>query len=134
LLDLFAGSGAVGIEALGRGAGEVVFVDHAPGALRALRQNLDLVGVDAGAGRVLRARLPSALPALRDFDLVFADPPYAWEGLERLPGMVLPWLAPGGELALEHSSRRPAPEGVPGLRHLEERAFGETHLSFYRVE
>ena len=137
-LDLFAGSGVMGLEALGRGAREVVFVEHSAGAIRILKQNLNSVkdadGYEVGTGRILRARLPAKLPELTGFDLAFADPPYDWEGLEGIPALVRPWLATGGELAIEHSSRRPAPQGVDGFHHRDERAFGESHLSFYRVE
>jgi 16S rRNA (guanine(966)-N(2))-methyltransferase RsmD len=79
VLDLFAGTGALGIEALSRGASEAVFVERARGALRVLRRNLDELGLDERA-RVVEADLGRGLrtlaASLGTFDLVLADPPY----------------------------------------------------------
>ena len=77
VLDLFAGSGALGIEALSRGAAEATFVDSAPAALRALRENLTALDLEAEVRRAdARGFLRSARKAGREYDLVFLDPPY----------------------------------------------------------
>src|SRR5215213_6124095 len=77
VLDLFAGSGALGIEALSRGAAEATFVDAAPAALKALRANLEALGADAEIRRQDALRfLAGASAAARQYDLVLLDPPY----------------------------------------------------------
>src|SRR3954449_12939845 len=77
VLDLFAGSGALGIEALSRGAAEATFVDSAPAAIRAIRANLEALGAQAEGRRAdARPFLGSASGEARKSDLVFPDPPY----------------------------------------------------------
>lgn len=133
-LDLFAGSGAVGIEALSRGARHVVFVESDPRALAALEANLQRTGLGEGA-EVRRRDVTRALEELaregRRFDVVFADPPYG-RGLvdETVRGVATSGLlALGGLLVVQHGAREcPAqPEGWRLVRRVE---FGETVLSF----
>lgn len=135
-LDLFAGSGATGLEALGRGAALAVLVESDPRVARALRGTLTLVA-PGEAWRVVRLELPQGLVTLAaredaPFDLVFADPPYRFDAYPELVGRVAPLLAPGGRLAVEHSARMswPDPESC-ALRRLERRDYGETSLTFY---
>src|SRR5436305_124389 len=87
VLDLFAGAGGLGIEALSRGALRAVFIERNAAAVQALRHNLAVLGLDAHAAEVRRAQLPAALRAARaareTYDLVLIDPPYsAGGGLE----------------------------------------------------
>ena len=128
-LDLFGGSGAVGLEALGRGAETVEFVEASPRTLSALRRNAEIA--DPGRIRFHRGRLPGWLsrsPARR-FDLIFADPPYRFEDFEAFLAALPAWLAPGGELAVEHSIRVELP--VPTtLQARARRAYGESCLTF----
>lgn len=88
VLDLFAGSGALGIECLSRGAESAVMVDHAPAAVAAIRQNLAVLGADGERATVVRADALSYAAGAARFDLVLADPPYGFERwselLERL--------------------------------------------------
>ena len=132
-LDLFAGSGSVGLEALSRGALEAVFVESGREPQRALERNLKLVA--PGAARLLRGALPEALGTLgaagERFDLVFADPPYAWTVTEPLLLATALVLASGGELAFEHLRRCAPPERGGGLIRREVRRYGETALTFY---
>jgi 16S rRNA (guanine966-N2)-methyltransferase len=82
--DLFAGSGAMGIEALSRGAGSVVFVDNSPAAVKAVTANVTGTGLDPGRTRVVRADVLAWLARPHHFDLALCDPPYefeAWAGL-----------------------------------------------------
>ena len=99
VLDAFAGSGALGLEALSRGAARAVFFERAPGALAALQANVRALGYAPPAAAVRRADVLSAPPAgaRPAFDLVFLDPPYAYPAAEVL-GMVRR-LAAGGALA-----------------------------------
>ena len=132
-LDLYAGSGAVGLEAASRGALRVVLVERAGPALRVVRQNvetLDLPGVEVMAMDVL-----AALPRLADqqFDVIFLDPPYAED-----PGAALNLIAsldllkPDGRLVLEHHADRVPKRMVGGRYHwLRTARYSENSLSFY---
>jgi 16S rRNA (guanine(966)-N(2))-methyltransferase RsmD len=136
VLDLYAGTGALGIEAISRGARSAVFVERARPALAALAGNLaDLELGDAT--RVLRTDVRAALGLLarerERFDAVFMDPPYAAtadarETLETVGSAGL--LAPEGVLVLETTRRNP-PGDVAGLRRAEERAYGDTLVVCY---
>ena len=125
VLDLFAGSGAVGLEALSRGAEEVVFVERSRRALQTLRANIRLLGatdsckVVTGEAMGFAGRLKPG-----EFDLVFADPPYDRGLAEEL----LRLFADRGfarQLWVEHRSS----EAMPGLRGLRQRRYGDTTLS-----
>lgn len=140
VLDLFAGTGAVGIEALSRGAARVVFVEREPAALRALRGNLAALGATRAAARVLAGDVLRVLPDLGaqegPFDLVFIDPPYA----TTLAARALEALAAAGvcrdgtEVVVQHSTRTVLPP-VEGLAaHRRPRRFGDTALTFLRAE
>ena len=131
-LDLFAGSGAVGLEALSRGAREVVLVERSPKVLRSLVGNCS--GLAADRCRVLRAtlpRLPAALAGGPAFDHVFADPPYDFDAYSKLLGRIAEVLLPGGEAAIEHSRRRILASEVGALVLTSARDYGDSRLSFY---
>jgi 16S rRNA (guanine(966)-N(2))-methyltransferase RsmD len=137
VLDLFAGAGGVGIEALSRGAAEAVFVERAPVAVAALRENLQRLGVE-GRARVLRREASGALEAFTRegirFGLIFLDPPYAsalaGRALERLADGTL--VAPGGVVVAQHPTKAPLPERIGALLRWRTRRFGETTLTFFR--
>lgn len=135
-LDLFAGSGAVGLEALSRGAASSLLVEGKPGALAVLQRNR-LALADPRAS-IRRGHLPDWLtrrPSAvgeRPFDLVFADPPYRFAAYDRLLSMLPSWLAPSGVIAIEHSARRELPELCDGAECCDRRGYGETSLSFYQ--
>lgn len=138
VLDLYAGSGALGIEALSRAAGQAVFVESARPALSALRENLGRLGL-TGQASVLPMRVEAALPSLRrrgPFDLVLCDPPWrdvaeARRQLEALAHAGL--FAAGARVVLEHSARQPPPtsENASPLRLTDERRWGDTAVSLY---
>ncbi len=136
VLDLFAGSGVVGIEAAGRGALEVLAVDDDPRAARTIAENAGRLA--AGAVAVRRLKLPAGLSRLagRSFDLVFADPPYAFSGYAALLAGLMenpaPLLVPDGEIVVEHSSRHDLPLEAGPLVRTDVRRYGESSLSFYR--
>jgi 16S rRNA (guanine966-N2)-methyltransferase len=133
VLDLFAGSGAVGLEALGRGALSALAVDSDSRAVEIVEGNAARVGLKAL--EIRRLTLPAGMARLVDagpFDLVFADPPYGFDGYEELLQGVVPLLAPDGELAVEHSTRRELPLEVGRLTRVDVRRYGESAVSFYR--
>lgn len=104
--DLFAGTGAVGIEALSRGAASCLFIDSGPAAIRTIRENLGKTGLSALA-TVLRADLRRRPPPRGSHDLAFLDPPYAFPSgaLRRLLAQTGERLEPGGVVALTRSAR-----------------------------
>lgn len=137
ILDLFAGTGALGIEALSRGATHATFVERGRGPGAALRRNLSELGLEAEA-ELLGRDAGWALGALARrgarFDLVFADPPYSSKLADRLLRTpALPELMPiGGELYLEQSIREEPLAGTDALALREARSWGETR--FHRYE
>jgi 16S rRNA (guanine(966)-N(2))-methyltransferase RsmD len=142
LLDLYAGSGAVGIEALSRGAAGVEFVERAPAALAVLRANLAKLGLTAGfrihsgsVGPVLRRMKPGAGATI---DVVFLDPPYdaAVEysaTLEMLGGGVAGLLAPGAVVIAEHRKKERLEDKYGKLERARLLEQGDAALSFYVV-
>ncbi len=140
VLDLFAGSGAAGIEALSRGAASAVLVERDVTAARVAAANLDRADL-ADGGRVLRTDALGYLagPAAADgpFDIVIVDPPYAdpdvlLRALERLGAPDARLVSPGGRVVAKHFWRDPPPAVVGLLASDRERRFGETALTFYR--
>lgn len=131
VLDLFAGTGALGLEALSRGAAHAVFVERERAACEAILRNLGAAGMSDRA-TVLRGRLPEALRWVEPpFDLVFLDPPYGTpEGDETLVELHRV-LAPGGLVVYEHAARYNPPGRPVGLALVDERTYGDTTLSFY---
>ena len=131
VLDLFAGSGVVGLEAVGRGAFSALAVDDNLRTIKILEENAARVGEKLG---IRRLTLPAGLSRLTGpFDLVFADPPYAFEAYAELLTGVVPLLAPDGEVVVEHSTRRDLPLEVGQLVRVDVRRYGESSLSFYRA-
>lgn len=136
--DLYAGSGAVGLEALSRGAAHVLLVESDPGAARVIRRNIADLGAGAAA-RLSTAPVARALAAAGDggpYDVVFADPPYAVPEEEIAATLAAlvdgGWLAPGAVVVLERSSRTPPPAWVPGITGVRGRRYGETTLWYGR--
>jgi 16S rRNA (guanine966-N2)-methyltransferase len=142
VLDLFAGSGALGIEALSRGARFAAFVDQAHAAMSVIRGNLQALNFESPAPFVLVQRpVDRAAPALRPhgpFDLVLIDPPFAavrdrtaLTAIERLVSEEIFYR--DTLFVLEVPSDRPSPE-IQGLFIEDERDYGDTHLCFLRLE
>ncbi len=127
VLDLFAGSGALGIEALSRGAAFADLVEVSASGVRAIRENAELLG----AGDELRVHRADAMRFIEKleahaFDVAFADPPYG-HGLAR--AVADRWLAVpfATVLGVEHASKEQMPEG-------DTRRYGDTAITFYRVD
>jgi 16S rRNA (guanine966-N2)-methyltransferase len=134
VLDLFAGSGALGLEALSRGSAHVTFVEDAKVALCALDSNIVALGV-ARETHVVRSSVPRALGGLRGpFDLVFLDPPYgrmlARDTLARL-GEAADLLAAGAWVVAEHSRRDVVDAKAARLWRFDERRYGDIMMSFF---
>jgi 16S rRNA (guanine966-N2)-methyltransferase len=130
VLDLYAGSGALGLEALSRGAAEVTFVENNGHALDVLRRNLSSVGLPGAV--VLPGAVESVLaaPAGEPFDVVLADPPYSVSNadlatvLRRLADNG--WLAGHGVLVLERAARDGEPSVPDGMTMIRSRRYGDT--------
>jgi 16S rRNA (guanine966-N2)-methyltransferase len=134
VLELYAGSGALGIEALSRGSAWCDFVEREAAGVSAIRANLEATGLSAGA-KVHRMRAEQASERLEGgYTLVLADPPYADESADAALAAVAEsaLLAPGATLVLEHSSRRAAPEALGPLPLAWRRRYGDTEVSVYR--
>jgi 16S rRNA (guanine966-N2)-methyltransferase len=138
VLDLFAGTGALSLEALSRGARDAVLVEDHGTALNILRDNIKTLGLE-NRTRVLAQSVTLALKKLaahgEKFSLVFLDPPYerglALETLTALPGSGL--LLPEARIIAEHSQRETLPELVAGLKLSQCRRYGDTQVAFYEV-
>ena len=140
VLDLYAGSGAVGLEALSRGADHCLLVESDPTALRTLRANIETVGLpgaEVHGGRVERlvsGGHPGSSPA---YDVVFLDPPYdlGADALETAVSQRVAngWLAPEAVVAIERASRDKAWEWPPGMVAARSRRYGEAMLWYGRA-
>lgn len=136
-LDLYAGTGALGLEALSRGMDRAVLVDSGREALSLCRANAEALGfsdrVEILAGNALGA-LGRLATAEAHFELIFADPPYAARALsELLEGIEEhALLAEGGTVVIEHDRREEAPERLGGWDRADQRAFGDTRVSLFR--
>lgn len=136
VLDLFAGTGALGIEALSRGAAQAVFVEPHRTSLLVLRRNLALCGLE-GVSQICPLPVHRALPQLaaqgRTFNLIFLDPPYerglAGSTLARLARR--PLWASEAVIVVEHSRTEKLAAAYDTLVHLEHRQYGGTVVSFY---
>ena len=137
VLDLYAGSGALGVEALSRGASWCVLVDRDRAACATIRENLVLAGFQERA-RVVCQPVERVFERLEGepYSLVLVDPPYEDESavavVERLIASSL--VAPGGTLVFEHSWRRPPPDGFGRFKLVVRRRHGDTGVSIYRQE
>ncbi len=134
VLDLYAGSGAIGIEALSRGAASATFVERSRDAAELIRGNLRRTHLD-GLGDVRASdvgRFLSGADAAGSYDLVLLDPPYEERDILAPLERLVPMLAPGATVVVKAFWRTPIP-APEGLRPWRERRFGETALTFLEV-
>ncbi len=137
VLDLFAGSGIVGLEALSRGALSALCVDESLRAVQMMERNAGLL--QEKAAEIRRLTLPAGLARLvaegaGPFDLVYIDPPYNFNLYDELLAALAPLLTKHAEVVVEHSSRRDMPIQAGPLVRVDARRYGEGSLSFYRWE
>lgn len=139
VLDLYAGSGALGFEALSRGARCATFVESDRAALEALRRNVSTLAPGAGATTVLAQPVQRALLGGADasYDLVLADPPYSLSEADLGDVLALlprhGWLAPESLVVVERSARSPEPRWPAELESVDERRYGETRVWWART-
>ena len=133
VLDLYAGSGSIGLEALSRGADRVVFVERGRRALAVLRGNATAVGLggEIVPGDVLRYVTETD----GCFDLVFVDPPYdlPLASVDEVLGMVRAQLRPGGVVVVHRRAETGEPE-APGLEMMDRRRYGDTEITRFAIE
>ena len=135
VLDAFAGTGALGLEALSRGASGVTFVERDRREIRVLEANVAACGVQE-ACVIIRddfLRIDGRHDIPHAFDLALLDPPYDLKELDAVVGAAAAWLGPDGHLVLEHARRRDSPDAVPGLQRTRVLIAGDSALSFYAV-
>ncbi len=135
-LDLYAGSGAIGIEALSRGAARAVFIEANSSAIKVIKENLARLNL-LDRAEVIWAKLPAGLEIVAakgyKFDLIFMDPPYG----QNLASPILiklgeqDLLVDLGWVAAETAAREPLPAGVGNLECFREKRYGDTRLSYY---
>ncbi len=135
VLDLFAGSGALGIEALSRGAAHATFVDSSKAPIAAIRGNLRELGIEGratiiGGDAIAAARRPAPKP----WRLVFVDPPYASDLATRAV-LALPAasLTTDAVIVIEHDRRNAPPDALGSLLRTDQRRYGDTLISFYEA-
>jgi 16S rRNA (guanine966-N2)-methyltransferase len=133
-LDLFAGAGGIGIEALSRGARNVVFVDGSRDSLNIVKHNIDQMGFSDRANAVLSKTATFLKKTSGPYDIVFLDPPYAEEMkplLEMVAGAGI--LKPDSIVIAEHFKKQPSPETAGILSLYREARYGDTVLAFYKA-
>lgn len=132
-LDVFAGTGANGIEALSRGAVSATFVDEALPAIYCVRANLLALKYE-GRARLMRLKLPSEATKIEGkYDIIFADPPYNFKEYESLLLGLENVVAEDGILVVEHHHKVPLPAELGRLLMEKDRRYGETKLSYYHL-
>ena len=134
VLDLYAGSGSLGLEALSRGAESSVFVEQGRAALDALRENVEMIGLD---GVVVAVDVASFLRSTPEqFDVVFVDPPYALElaSVSEILELITKKVSVGGTVVLHRPDGEEPPVEPPGLTCVDERRYGRTRLWRYERE
>jgi 16S rRNA (guanine(966)-N(2))-methyltransferase RsmD len=138
-LDLCAGCGSMGAEALGRGAAEVVGVEQGVAACAVVRQNWQKLAQPEQRVRIFRGDVLNQLSRFKGqpFDLIYFDPPYSSSLYPPVLSQIaqLGLLQAGGEVAVEHGPQGWQPgESIPGLRLIRQKRYGLTHLAFYTFD
>ena len=137
-LDLCAGSGAMGAEALCRGAALVVGIEQSSRAWSVIEQNWQQVATEGQSFQLIRGDVIKKLPTLsgQQFDLIYFDPPYASELYQPVLDAIVHYnlLSTNGELAVEHNPRRSDFSVPPALEVYRQKSYGKTALTFYQLK
>ncbi len=136
VLDIFAGTGAVGIEALSRGSDHTTFIDNSPAAIKIIRKNLHACGFESLSTIIMS---PAALAIKRlskkgvKFDLIFVDPPYLKNLVNPTLRLLIKYkiLNPHATIIVEHHPKEPI-QPIEGLEIIEKRKYGQTIVSFLK--
>lgn len=133
VLDAFAGTGALGLEALSRGASHATFIEHDRAAQNVLAKNIQTLGLSESA-KLVRASVASWTQSANRplFDVIFVDPPYHDMQLSTVTRLVT-YLQPKGLMILSHPGRESAPT-VNGVVVVDNRSYGDAALAFYHLE
>jgi 16S rRNA (guanine966-N2)-methyltransferase len=131
VLDLYAGTGAFGLEALSRGASHATFIDQSHASIAAIEKSLAAMHLEA-AGTTIRGALPAALSRVETAAaIIFIDAPYDDPNAIETVSACAPYLLPGGTVVYEHASRYNPPERPPGLILGQRRVYGDSAISLY---
>ncbi len=136
VLDLYAGSGALGIEALSRGVSWVDFVEHDPKCCATIKENLKRTGFTSQA-KVYCCSVSKALTILSEkYDIILLDPPYSNSSLGNTLSDLFssPLVGAGSTIAVQHSSHQPLPSALKQFHLVKNRHYGDTYLSIYQQE
>ena len=134
VLDLFAGSGQLGIEALSRGAADAVFVDSDKNAIRIIRENVEKTKFTDNSRIVQTDALAFLNMNVTMFDMIFLDPPYASGLMEKVLDKVCDFVTVNGPVICEHSASDTLPDSVGSLVKQKEYKYGKTAVTVYRKE
>lgn len=137
VLDLYAGTGALGLEALSRGAEHCLLVESDPRAARIIRANVEQVGLPGAVVLTTTVERVLSQPPERPYDLVLADPPYAVGGAELssvLAALTGGWLVANAVVVIERDRRSPPPTWPAGMTADRDRQYGDTRLWYGRAD
>ncbi len=134
VLDLFAGSGQMGIEALSRGAASAVFADRDKGAVKVIKENIEKTGFTENTNVVQMDYLAFLNMNTLVFDIVFLDPPYDTGMLEKALDRVGEYVAEGGVVICEHPYSSAMPEAYGSLKKYRDYKYGKTAVTIYRKD
>ena len=133
VVDLYAGTGALGIEALSLGAERATFIDAEARCCTAILSSIARGGFRERA-TVLRGRLPGAVAGLTGADLILMDPPYGDESAAQTLELLGAALSPGGLVVYEHASRYNPPERPGGIVRIDRRIYGDSAIALYELQ
>src|SRR5690606_33181847 len=129
VLDLYAGSGAYGLEALSRGAAFATFVESHPMAVKTIEENARKAKLDQDIEAIRHDSLRYLMDSAESFDLIFADPPYSYQELKPLLYHLAEHLNPDGWLIFEHAKNTPVES--PSLQLIDQRKYGSSLISIF---